>query len=342
MNFVKTRQHRNLKDILLKIGLDGFLIALIISVIIAYLWPEPGLSRSRFSMAWFADIGVSVIFFFYGLRLSIQTLRSDLYNWKLHISIQSTTFVVFPLLLLLLWQFFPSQKTSLLWLGAFYLATLPSTVSSSVVMVSIAGGNISSAIFNASVSSLIGVFITPVWMGLFLTSTTTSYDLLPVITKLIIQVLLPVVAGIALHSRFGAIALKYRPVLKNFDQFIILLIIYTSFSDSFYRELFSGFGVKTMTVLFITMAALFFAVYGYMAGLSHWLKFSRADRITALFCGSKKSLVHGTVMSKVLFPGTDIVGVVILPLMIYHALQLVFASIIAQREARKNTLIKDS
>jgi solute carrier family 10 (sodium/bile acid cotransporter), member 7 len=241
-------------------------------------------------------------------------------------------------LLLLIWQFFPSQKSSLLWLGVFYLATLPSTVSSSVVMVSIAGGNISSAIFNASVSSLIGVFITPVWMGLFLTSTTSSYDLLPVITKLIFQVLLPVVGGIALHAKFGAFALKYRPVLKNFDQFIILLIIYTSFSDSFYRQLFSGFGLPTMSILFFTMALLFLVVYGFMYWISHLMHFSRADRITAVFCGSKKSLVHGTVMSKVLFPGADMVGIVILPLMIYHALQLIFASIIAQREARKNAL----
>ncbi|MCC5931363.1 MAG: bile acid:sodium symporter [Cyclobacteriaceae bacterium] len=341
MNANRSRPYLNIKNILLKIGLDGFLIALLLSVLIAYLWPEPGLSRSRFSLAWFADIGVSVIFFFYGLRLSLQTLKADLYNWKLHLSIQSTTFIVFPLLLLLVWQFFPSQKSSLLWLGAFYLATLPSTVSSSVVMVSIAGGNISSAIFNASVSSLIGVFITPVWMGLFLTSTTSSYDLLPVITKLIFQVLLPVVAGIMLHNKFGAIALRYRPQLKNFDQLVILLIIYTSFSDSFYKELFSGFGVKTMSILFTSMAFLFFAVYAYMLAISHWMHFSRADRITAVFCGSKKSLVHGTVMSKVLFPGAEMVGVIILPLMIFHALQLIIVSIIAQREARKNALKND-
>jgi solute carrier family 10 (sodium/bile acid cotransporter), member 7 len=110
MNDSSLNPYLNLKNILLKIGLDGFLLALLLSVLIAYLWPEPGLSRDQFSLAWFADIGVSVIFFFYGLRLSINTLKADLYNWRLHLSIQSTTFIVFPVLLLLIWQFFLHKR----------------------------------------------------------------------------------------------------------------------------------------------------------------------------------------------------------------------------------------
>ncbi|MGF1635893.1 MAG: bile acid:sodium symporter family protein [Cyclobacteriaceae bacterium] len=327
---------------LARFGLDGFLIALISCILLAWTWPEPGIQEGIFSLHTIADYGVSVIFFFYGLRLSLDSLKIGLGNWRLHLTIQLTTFVFFPVFMLLFWKLFPAYSESVLWLGVFYLATLPSTVSSSVVMVSIAGGNIPGAIFNASISSLLGVFITPLWMGLFLTAQTGSYDLWPVIGKLTLQVLLPVSLGLALHSRFGDLALRFKGQLKTFDQSIILIIVYTSFCESFAREMFSGFGLPTIGLLGLSMASLFFLALAMIYLLSKKLNFGREDRITALFCGSKKSLVHGTVMSKVLFPNSDIVGIVLLPLMIYHALQLMIAGIIAQSEARKTAIEKDA
>jgi sodium/bile acid cotransporter 7 len=170
---------------------------------------------------------------------------------------------------------------------------------------------------------------------LFIASATGDFDVTQIVIKLILQVLLPVIIGISLNSRLGAIAEKYKKQLKYFDQAVILTIIYTSFCKSFSEHLFEGFTLLELAGLAAGMMALFFAVFFCVGLLSRLLGFSDEDRITALFCGSKKSLVHGTVMSKVLFQHSTITGIVLLPLMLYHALQLIAASIIAQGMARR-------
>lgn len=326
---------KKLSNLLSKAGLDGFLLMIGTMILLAYFLPTPGLVREPVSLEEIANAGVSFIFLFYGVRLSVDKLKAGLANWKMHIVVQLTTFLFFPLIVLAIRPLLVNNGFELLWLGVFFLAALPSTVSSSVVMVSIARGNISGAIFNASISSLIGVVVTPLWVGLFIASATGDFDATDIFIKLILQVLLPVIIGISLNSRFGATAEKYKKQLKYFDQGIILTIIYTSFCKSFSQHLFEGFTALELVGLAIGMMALFFAVFFCVGLLSRLFGFSDEDRITVLFCGSKKSLVHGTVMSKVLFQHSAITGIVLLPLMLYHALQLIAASIIAQRLARR-------
>jgi solute carrier family 10 (sodium/bile acid cotransporter), member 7 len=242
------------------------------------------------------------------------------------------TFVVFPLLILTVKSVFDTGNSNTIWLGIFYLAVLPSTVSSSVVMVSIAEGNIPAAIFNASISSMLGVFLTPIWMGIFLHTSSTDFNLGPIILKLILQVLVPVILGLLLHNKLKAFSERNKNRLKMFDQITILMIVYTSFCDSFAKKMFSGYSVVTLVYLGIAMVLLFWIIFFLINSVSRFFKFNREDKITAIFCGSKKSLVHGTVMSKVLFSGGNVaIGVVLLPIMMYHALQLVMASVVAKK-----------
>ncbi|GLU52993.1 bile acid:sodium symporter family protein [Dyadobacter frigoris] len=325
-----------------KAGLDGFLLALISMIGLAYVYPYPGMKSSPVPLGEIATYGVSVIFFFYGLRLSPEKLKAGLTNWRLHTMIHFSTFVLFPLLALTVRPLFKGSENELLWLSIFFLTTLPSTVSSSVVMVSIANGNIPAAIFNASISSLMGVFITPLWMGLVLDNASGEYDLLGVVGKLSLQVILPVGLGILMNKSWGAFAEKYKKNIRYFDQFTILLIVYTSFCESFGEHLFSGFELRDILFLGAGMITLFFAIYLLLSFFSRMLHFSREDEITAVFCGSKKSLIQGAVMSKVLFSGASYAGVMLLPIMLYHALQLIAASVLAQRMARKNRKIADS
>ncbi|MEO6685680.1 MAG: bile acid:sodium symporter family protein, partial [Dyadobacter sp.] len=224
-----------------KAGLDGFLLALLSMIGLAYIYPYPGMKSSPVPLGEIATYGVSVIFFFYGLRLSPEKLKAGLTNWRLHTMIHFSTFILFPLLALAVRPLFKGSENELLWLSIFFLTTLPSTVSSSVVMVSIANGNIPAAIFNASISSLMGVFITPLWMGLVLDNASGEYDLLGVVGKLSLQVILPVGLGILMNKSWGAFAEKYKSKIRYFDQFTILLIVYTSFCESFGEHLFSGF-----------------------------------------------------------------------------------------------------
>ncbi|GAB4025213.1 bile acid:sodium symporter family protein [Spirosoma koreense] len=325
----------SLASLLARVGLDWFILALLAMVGLAKLWPDPGIQEGALSLSSLANYGVSLIFFFYGLKLNFGQLREGLRNYRLHLVIHLTTFVVFPGVVLAARSLLQTPDTATLWLGIFYVAALPSTVSSSVVMVSIAEGNLPAAIFNASISSLIGVFITPVWMSFVLTATNGQYDLAGVIGKLTLQVILPVVLGLILNRRLGWVATQYKSELRYFDQATILLIVYTAFCESFARHSFESLSLTDLIWLAALMLGLFFLIFGFITVLGRLLKFNREDRITALFCGSKKSLVQGSVMANVLFPAT-IAGVALLPIMIYHALQLIVASIIAQSMAVRN------
>lgn len=322
--------------LLKKIGLDEFLLGIILMVILAYYYPAPGLKEGMVSIKGIANLGVSLIFYFYGLRLSPAKIKLGLNNWRLHLLIQSTTFLLFPIIISLIKPFFNEGNYEALWIGSFYMAALPSTVSSSVVMVSIAGGNLPAAIFNASFSSLIGIFLTPLWMSLIFTADTGDFNFMIILGKLIVQVLIPLILGILSISFLGSFAEKNKVKLKYLDQIIILMIVYSSFCTSFSEGMFNILDTADIVLLSFFMILLFFIVYGIVFLFSSVLNFNNEDRITALFCGSKKSLVQGTVMSKVLFVNNPALGLILLPIMIYHALQLVIASIIAQKMAKKS------
>ncbi len=318
--------------LLSRAGLNGFFFAMIAVVALAWFFPAAGTNDSPLPLKIISDLGVSVIFFFYGVSLSPERLRSGLSQMKLHGVVQASTFLLFPAVVLIGYAFFNKPDTRMLWIGAFYLAALPSTVSSSVVLVSIAGGNVAAAIFNASVSSLIGIFLTPLWMSIFIDSGTLSVgDLGSVIIDLCVQILLPVIAGLVLHNKLGFLVDRYRKYMRLFDQSIILLIVYRAFSESFSRNVFAPYSISEILWLSALMLALFFLMVGMMITLAKWLKLSSEDRITLIFCGSKKSLMQGAVMGQVLFPQNLSLGIILLPLMVYHALQLLAGSILAQR-----------
>ncbi|AFM03725.1 putative Na+-dependent transporter [Bernardetia litoralis DSM 6794] len=319
----------------MKLKIDNFILAIIMVIIIAYFFPYWGSKASPIPLSQIASIGVSLIFFFYGLKLNPEKLKNGLKNWKLHILVQLSTFLVFPIIVLLFYPFINTEESHNLWLSLFFLAALPSTVSSSVVMVSIAKGNIPAAIFNASISGLIGVVITPLWMGLFLTQDASGFSLGDIYIKLFTEILLPVVLGFALQKFLGKYVQKYQKQLALFDKSIILVIIYKSFSESFEENVFSSVQLKDLLLIMVAITFLFYTMYYLTGYLAKKLKFNQEDSITAQFCGTKKSLVHGTVFSKILFPATYPVGLILLPLMLFHALQIFIISIVASKLAKR-------
>lgn len=262
-------------------------------------------------------------------------MKAGLKNWRLHVAVQSGTFILFPVIVVLSKPFFVDSDTGLLWMAMLFLAALPSTVSSSVVMVSIAKGNIPSAIFNASISGLIGIFVTPFWVGMFTASAGESVSFSETVAQLMLRILLPVAIGLFLHRFWGAWARKQKRNLALFDKAVILAIVFHSFGTSFSNQLFSGFGVESILFLLIAVIVLFVLTYSVLLASAKLLGFSKEDTVTLVFCGSKKSLVHGTVFSKVLFAQTVSAGIFLVPIMIYHALQLIIISFIANRYARE-------
>lgn len=318
--------------------IDRFVLFIILTIVIAYFFPAWAVRENDSSIEIISSVGVSLIFFFYGLKLSFEKLREGLKNWRLHLLVQSTTFIIFPLIVLLFYPLVNTSEQKTLWLAIFFLAALPSTVSSSVVMVSIAKGNIPAAIFNASLSGLIGIALTPIWMGLFLQSTDTAFNFSSIYLKLLLEIIAPVVLGIMLQSFLGKYIQKYSSQLSIFDRAIILLIIYKSFAESFVNNLFDALSLPMLLLLFLIVLALFFLVYFLTGRLANYLKFNVPDRITAQFCGTKKSLVHGTVFSKILFANSASAGIILLPLMLFHAMQILIVSVIATKLAQRDII----
>ncbi len=395
-----------------RFGLDGFILSLFGAIFLAWLYPDLGARDGVFSLSTAANVGVSLIFFFYGLRLNWEKIRSGLANVKTHLVVMASTFLLFPLLILATMSVcgtFPTRadvaaleakangpgngfaglveeesgeiaegsensedakagglaKTSEngenvengevgesgesastpqnadrrvvstgIWLGIFFLAALPSTVSSSVVMTNIARGNVPAAIFDASFSTLLGVFITPLWMRIFVDAQTGGRGFGVVLLSLTAQAILPIILGVLANRRWGEFSRRNEKRLRKFDQATIVLIVYTSFCNSFAEKMFDGLSGAALVGLSVGMVALFFVVFGLVYVLCRALRFSREDAITTLFCGSKKSLVHGVATSRVILSAPNMAGILILPTMIYHALQLIIVSVIAQRFAR--------
>src|SRR5690606_12549871 len=201
------------------------------------------------------------------------------------------------------------------------LGVLPSTVSSSVVMVAIAKGNLPTAIFNASISGLIGIIATPLWLSLFMMQS-GEFAISDVITKLFLQIVMPLVIGLVLQRYLGHFARLHNRKLGLFDKSVIVLIVFSSFSNSFSSNLFTTLEVTDVLKLTLIVILLFFAVYFIIGYICKLLNFNLEDTITAKFAGTKKSLVHGSVMAKIIFGSSASLGLFLLPIMIYHILQL--------------------
>lgn len=324
----------------MNIKIDWFIMSLLGSIAVAFFFPELGSESASIPYKQIIDAGITIIFFLYGLRLSLSALKDGMSRYKLHIAVQLSTFLLFPLLVLLALPFINGGSNNEIWLAVMFLATLPSTVSSSVVMVSIANGNVPAAIFNASISGLIGIIATPLWMGFFLQTSGESVSFFDSLLKLSLYILLPVAIGLFLHRWLGKWALKHKSKLALFDKSVIVLIVFYSFCKSFRMDIFSSVSSFEMVSMFVAVILLFFTVYYCLRFVSKLLNFPEPDTTCLQFCGSKKSLVHGSVFSKVLLAGLPSAGLFLLPVMIYHAFQLIAISFIAHKKSRKQNEIQ--
>lgn len=318
-----------LGESLARVGLNGFLVGILCAIGLGAILPELGSTESNLPWKPFIQVGIALLFFFYGLKLDPAQLRTGLSNWRLHVLIQLTTFFGFPLLVFALVNFVPGLDPNFA-LGISYLGALPSTVSAAVVLVSISRGNVPAAIFNASVSSLLGVVMTPFWMRVAGGDVAGELDFWASIVDLSIKVVLPVILGLVMHRYLFPKIKPYLNRLKYLDQTVILSIVFTTFSESFSQRLFDSFSWLSLGELALFMLFILVLVVGILFLLTKMGSFSKEDRITALFCGSTKSLVHGVAIGKVLFPSAAIFGLVLLPVMLYHLQQLILGSVLAR------------
>jgi len=310
---------------------DWFLLGMVLATVLAWAFPDPGATGGWLYPEILTKAGVALIFFLHGLTLSFAALRAGALNWRLHALVQGCTYVLFPLMGLGLNAALGGRLSPDLALGLFFLCALPSTVSSSVAMTAAAHGNVAGAVFNATLSSLIGIVVTPLWIAWVMKTTGAAPPIGPVIIDLVKWLVLPLAVGQALRPWLGAWAQRHKPRISLVDRLTILLLVYTSFCDSFKQGVWTGHGAGQLVVIALVCAGLFTAVMLLTGAASRGLGFTRADRIAAMFCGSKKTLASGVPMAKLIFGAHPGMGLILLPIMIYHPLQLIVCGILAQR-----------
>lgn len=312
---------------------DWFLLGMGLAVALAWLAPGPGAKGGSLHPELLNKLGVSLIFFLHGLTLSFAALRAGAQNWRLHLLVQACTFVLCPLLGVLLLASVGRQLSVELRTGLFFLCALPSTVSSSVALTATAKGNVPAAVFNATLSSLLGVLLTPLWLSVVLGAAGRALPIASVILDLCQWLVLPLLIGQLLRPLFGAFATRHRARLSVLDRLTILLLVYTSFCDSVQDGVWHA-GGSALLVSALASIAILAVVMLSVWHTSRALGFAPADRIVALFCGSKKTLASGVPMARLIFGADPGLAIILLPIMIYHPLQLIVGGWLAGRFAR--------
>lgn len=309
---------------------DGFTLALLATVLLASLLPVSG--RGAVIMDVVTDIAIAALFFLHGARLSRQAIIAGALHWRLHLTILAATFLLFPLLGLLGKPLFALALTPELVVGMLFLCALPSTVQSSIAFTSMAGGNVPAAVCSASASSLIGVFVTPLLMLALVGAHAGAGNPVQAIGAIMLQLLVPFVAGQLLRPLVGGWVERQRAVLRYTDQGTILLVVYTAFSAAVIEGLWRQTPPLALVAVLVLSSALLAVAMTLIAAAARRLGFARADRIAIVFCGSKKSLATGIPMAKVLFAGGTL-GAVMLPVMVFHQVQLIVCAVLAKRWA---------
>ncbi len=311
--------------------LDPFTLTLILTVLLASFLPAEG---SVF--VFFEDLttaAIALLFFMHGAKLSREAIIAGGGHWRLHLWVMCSTFILFPVLGVLFnwWQ--PIDVGQDLYNGFLYLCILPATVQSAIAFTSIAGGNVAAAVCSASASSVLGIFLSPVLVGIVMHVQETSGSFHDV-GRIMLQLLLPFVAGHLMRPWIGNFVAKHKKMIGKTDQTSILLVVYTAFSEAVTHGIWNQVGIKALVFIVVVSLVLLTIVIGVNIVVARRLGFNKADEITIVFCGSKKSLANGIPMANILFPAATI-GIMVLPLMIFHQIQLIICAIMAKRYHRQ-------
>jgi len=312
--------------------IDPFLIALAGMVLAATVVPARGTVAGWFDVA--ANIAIALLFFLHGAKLSRAAIVDGVAKWRLHLMVLASTYVLFPLTGLALTRFGSNLMDPLLASGLLFLTLLPSTVQSSIAFTSIARGNVAAAVCSASLSNLLGIALTPLLVALFMHAGGGSVSSWGSVKTIATQLLLPFLAGHLLRPLIGDFVARNKKILNPVDRSSILLVVYSAFSAAVINGIWHRVGLTDMVVLLAACAVMLAIVMLVNFAAARIAGLPREDAIVLLFCGSKKSLVSGVPMAGALFAPAQ-VGMVVLPLMIFHQLQLFLCAALAARFGRE-------
>jgi sodium/bile acid cotransporter 7 len=317
--------------LLARFKIDPYILALISTVAVASLIPARG--EIAVGFGWLTKVAIALLFFLHGAKLSREAVIAGISHWRLHLTVLLATFALFPILGLIAVRLPPQVLTPTLATGVLFLCCLPSTVQSSIAFTSIARGNIAAAVCAASASNLFGILLTPILVALLM-GVKGAGGLLGQVEAVVVQLLLPFLAGQIARRWIGPWIEANKRVLGFVDRGSILLVVYTAFSEAVVQGIWHKVSALELVKLLLVCAVLLAIVLAVTAYGARAMGFSKEDEITIAFCGSKKSLASGVPMAGILFPPAT-VGLLILPLMLFHQIQLMACAFIAQKYAAR-------
>jgi solute carrier family 10 (sodium/bile acid cotransporter), member 7 len=311
---------------------NGFIIALLCSVALAFLFPSPGARGGWMHPDLLNNAGIALILFLQGLAIAVERMKSGAGNWRLHLIIQSFTFLLFPVVGLafheitrIIWPSEPSALRD----GFLYLSVLPSAVSTSVVLTAVAKGNTSGAIFNAALSNILGVMFTPLLVRLLMQASGQVGSFGPLLLKITLLTLVPFALGMAIRPLVRKSVDAGRPMLNILSNGVILLIVYTAFCDSVEGRIWQHYGIGLTVKVLIGVIALFITMSLLVWTACNAARLQRDDFIAALFCSVKKTLAMGVPLAQLIFGAKGNLGLILLPIMFYQPFQLFFCGLLA-------------
>jgi sodium/bile acid cotransporter 7 len=310
---------------------DWYIILIIGMVVLASVLPATGPAAPVFQTA--TKFAIALVFFLHGARLSREAILKGVMHWRLHLLVLGLTFALFPLLGVGIAALPEVITPAALAPGLIFLCCLPSTIQSSIGFTAIARGNVAATVASATASNLIGIALTPLMAGLLLQAQGGGLSLHSA-QSIVLQLLAPFVAGQLLRPWIGAWVTRQAKLLSYADRGSILLVVYAAFSEAVAGGIWREVGALDLARLVAICCVLLAVILVLSTWAARRLRFSKEDEITIVFCGSKKSLASGVPMAGVLFPGATL-GVVLLPIMIFHQIQLMACAVIANAYAKR-------
>ena len=326
----------------MRLPINGFLLGLIISIGAACVFPEVGAHGGILKSEVTTKLGVIAIFFLQGILLPTEKLKRAILEWRLHLFIQTFNFIIVPLLALLVVTLFSEYIKPDLRIGILFLSILPTTISTAVLFSSLAGGNIGGAIFNTSLSNIIGVFIVPIWTAWLLSGASEqSIEVAPLLIKIVLLILLPMLVGQSFRPFMRNQAQTHKKGIGRFNMGMIFYMLYVAFCDSVKSGIWfdQGFSIviSAVTISFV----LLLMVKSLVFVIIKVFKFNYSSAVTAFFCASQKTLAAGVPMGTSIFTTINNtipeLGVVLLPLMCYHSFQILIGGFIISRIKENST-----
>ncbi|MEX2380872.1 MAG: bile acid:sodium symporter family protein [Opitutales bacterium] len=321
---------------------NGFLLGLLAAVGVAILFPGGGASGGLFRSEITTQLGVVVIFLLQGMILPTQSLGRGILDWRLHLFVHAFIFVVIPLLVLLFDRTLGGSVfvDPNLRLGFLFLAILPTTIFTAIVFTSLVKGNTAGALFNTIVSNVLGVLIVPVWISWVASSEARGAFPWDLILRISLFILIPLLAGQVLRLFFRRAAEERKAAINRINTCIILFIVYAAFSNSVVSGLWQGHGVFLVAISIPAATGLFVLVLALVYSSSVILRFSRENRMAALFCAPQKTLAAGVPMAQLIFADNPGMGIILLPILVYHTIQLFAGGLIIGWLQKRDPVLK--